>query len=168
MPHLLRHGASVYTVSSDGPSPTSHGGIWTGDAKIRTYIKNVVFLLTWKKNRVGGLEFLNFFFNFISNSSEYIANSNTIMRIFIELNKSCISCIHRASVHMQNCPVANTKMCSIFLEQIRFFLRGSIKFLGLGLKFRVGRVSGNTFFFFWYGLTRSLRLCSNHCATWAA
>jgi hypothetical protein len=46
--------------------------------------------------------------------------------------------------------VANTKMCSIFLEQIRFFffLRGSIKFLGSELKSMVGRVSGNTTFFF--------------------
>jgi hypothetical protein len=27
MPHLLRHGASVYTVSSERPAPTSHSGI---------------------------------------------------------------------------------------------------------------------------------------------
>jgi hypothetical protein len=39
--------------------------------------------------------------------------------------------------------------CYIFLEQIRFFfLSGPIKFIGSGLKFRVGRVSGNTTFFF--------------------
>jgi hypothetical protein len=44
--------------------------------------------------------------------------------------------------------VANTKMCSIFLEKIRnSFLRVSIEFLGLELEFRVGRVSGNTTIF---------------------
>jgi hypothetical protein len=44
--------------------------------------------------------------------------------------------------------VANTKMYSIFLEEIRFFfLRGWIKILGSGLKFRVGQVSRNTTFF---------------------
>jgi hypothetical protein len=32
--HLLRHGTSVYTVSSEGPAPTSHSGIRTGDARI--------------------------------------------------------------------------------------------------------------------------------------
>jgi hypothetical protein len=37
-------------------------------------------------------------------SSEYMANSKTVMRIFIELNKGFISCIHRVSAHMQNCP----------------------------------------------------------------
>jgi hypothetical protein len=44
-----------------------------------------------KKNRVGRLE-INFIFilNFISNSSIHIANSNKIMRIFIELNKGFI------------------------------------------------------------------------------
>jgi hypothetical protein len=32
--HLLRHGTSVYAVSSEGPAPTSERGIRTGDAKI--------------------------------------------------------------------------------------------------------------------------------------
>jgi hypothetical protein len=32
--HLLRQGASVYTVSSEGLAPTSHSGVRTGDAKI--------------------------------------------------------------------------------------------------------------------------------------
>jgi hypothetical protein len=31
---LLRHGASVYTVSSERPAPTSHSGIRTLDARI--------------------------------------------------------------------------------------------------------------------------------------
>jgi hypothetical protein len=121
-------------------------------ALIRPYIKNVVFPLTlWKKNRVGNKFY--FFLNFIFNWSEYIANSNTVMRIFIELKKGFISCIHIASEHTCRTAhlfalVANTKICSIFLEQIRFFWRGSIKFLGSGLKFRVGQVSGNTTFFF--------------------
>jgi hypothetical protein len=34
VPHLLRHGTSVYTVSSEGPALTSHSGIRTGDARI--------------------------------------------------------------------------------------------------------------------------------------
>ena len=34
MPHLLRHGTSVYTVSSEGPAKTSRSGIRTGDARI--------------------------------------------------------------------------------------------------------------------------------------
>jgi hypothetical protein len=77
-----------------------------------------------KKNRVGRWEI--FFFNFITSSSEYIANSNTIKRIFIELNKGFIFCIHRASVHMQKCPCLWTGwkykgVFYIFLEQIRFF-----------------------------------------------
>jgi hypothetical protein len=32
VPHLLRHWTSVYTVSPEGPAPTSHSGIRTGDA----------------------------------------------------------------------------------------------------------------------------------------
>ena len=32
--HLLRHGTSVCTVSSEGQAPTSHSGIQTGDARI--------------------------------------------------------------------------------------------------------------------------------------
>jgi hypothetical protein len=50
---------------------------------------------------------------------------------------------------MQNCPY----LCKykdvfyIFGTNLFFFLRGSIKFLGSGLKFRVGRVSGSTTFF---------------------
>jgi hypothetical protein len=44
--------------------------------------------------------------------------------------------------------IAITKMCSILLKQIRFFLRGSIKFLGSELKFRVDQVSENRTFFF--------------------
>jgi hypothetical protein len=34
VPHLLRHGTSVYTVSSKRPAPTSHSGIRTPDARI--------------------------------------------------------------------------------------------------------------------------------------
>jgi hypothetical protein len=34
VPHLLRHGTSVYTVSSERPAPTSHSGIRTPDARI--------------------------------------------------------------------------------------------------------------------------------------
>jgi hypothetical protein len=34
VPHLLRHGTSVYTVSSERPVPTSHSGIRTPDAMI--------------------------------------------------------------------------------------------------------------------------------------
>jgi hypothetical protein len=34
VPHLLRHGASVYTASSERPAPTSHSGIRTPDARI--------------------------------------------------------------------------------------------------------------------------------------
>jgi hypothetical protein len=34
VPHLLRHGTSVYTVSFEGPAPMSHSGIRTGDARI--------------------------------------------------------------------------------------------------------------------------------------
>jgi hypothetical protein len=117
--------------------------------------KIVVFPLTlWKKNRVGSsaINFI-FFLNFIFNASEYIANSNIIMRIFIELNKGFISCIHRTSVHMQNCPYLCTGLqiqrCVLyFWNKLDFFLRGSIKFLGSGLKFRVGQVSRNTTFFF--------------------
>jgi hypothetical protein len=33
VPHPLRHGASVYTVSSERPAPTSHSGIRTPDAR---------------------------------------------------------------------------------------------------------------------------------------
>jgi hypothetical protein len=118
--------------------------------------KNVVFPLTlWKKkNRVGGLEInFNFFLNSISNSSEYIANSNTVMTIFIELNKDFTFCIHRASVHMQNCSYLCTG-CKykdafyIFWNKLDFCLKGSIKFLGSGLKFTVGRVCRKAFFFF--------------------
>jgi hypothetical protein len=32
--HLLRHGTSVYTVSSERPTPMSHSGIQTPDARI--------------------------------------------------------------------------------------------------------------------------------------
>jgi hypothetical protein len=34
VPHLLRHGTSVYTVSSERPAHTSHSGIRTPDARI--------------------------------------------------------------------------------------------------------------------------------------
>jgi hypothetical protein len=34
VPHLLRHGASVCTVLSERPAPTSHSGIRTPDARI--------------------------------------------------------------------------------------------------------------------------------------
>jgi hypothetical protein len=34
MLHLLRHGASVYSVSSKGPTPTSHSGIRTRNIRI--------------------------------------------------------------------------------------------------------------------------------------
>jgi hypothetical protein len=110
-----------------------------------------------KQNRVGRSEInFIFFFNFISNStcsSEYISNSKKVMRIFIKFNKGFISCIHRASVHMQNCPYLCTGCKYKDVNYISgtnyffFFLRGSIKFLGSGQKFRVGRVSGNTTFF---------------------
>jgi hypothetical protein len=33
MPHLLRHGTSVYTVSSEKPAPTSHSGVRTPQLK---------------------------------------------------------------------------------------------------------------------------------------
>jgi hypothetical protein len=57
-----------------------------------------------KKNRVDRLEMNLKKKKIISSSSEYIANSSTIMRVFIELNNDFISCIHRASAHMQNYP----------------------------------------------------------------
>jgi hypothetical protein len=46
------------------------------------------------------------------------------------------SCIQRASVHMQNCPYLCTgsKMCSIFLEQIRFFSERVNKISRVGTK----------------------------------
>jgi hypothetical protein len=86
-----------------------------------------------EKNRVGRseIDFL-FLLNFISNSSEYIANSNTIMRVFIELNNGFIS--YRT---------AHIKMCSIYLKLVRRVLQ----FLWSGIKSRVGRVCGNTTFF---------------------
>jgi hypothetical protein len=34
VPHLLRHGTSVYTASHEGPAPTTHIGVRTGDARI--------------------------------------------------------------------------------------------------------------------------------------
>jgi hypothetical protein len=34
VPYLLRHGTSVYAVSSAGPAPTPHSGILTRDARI--------------------------------------------------------------------------------------------------------------------------------------
>jgi hypothetical protein len=34
VPHLLRHGTSVYTVSSERPAPTSHCGIRSPDSRI--------------------------------------------------------------------------------------------------------------------------------------
>jgi hypothetical protein len=33
VPHLLRHGTSVYTVSSERPAPTSHSGVRTPQLK---------------------------------------------------------------------------------------------------------------------------------------
>jgi hypothetical protein len=80
-----------------------------------------------------------------------------IMRIFSELKKALlpvsIEPLYTCRTAHIFALVANTKMCSIFLEQIRFFFffERSIKFLGSGLKFRVGQVSGNTTFFL-YGL----------------
>ena len=36
VPHLLRHGTLVYTVSSERPAPTSHSGVRTPNSKIRS------------------------------------------------------------------------------------------------------------------------------------
>jgi hypothetical protein len=91
-----------------------------------------------------------------------IANLSTIMIVFIELNNDFISCIHRASAHMQNCPYLcigwkYKDLLYIFGANSKFFLRGSIKFLGSELKFWVGRVSGNTTFFLVWPCLRGRR-----------
>jgi hypothetical protein len=39
VPHLLQHGTSLYTVSSERPEPTSHSGIWTCDARITRFLR---------------------------------------------------------------------------------------------------------------------------------
>jgi hypothetical protein len=60
---------------------------------------------------------------------------------------------------------ANTKnVFYILIGTNWFFFRGSIKFLGSGPKFRVGRVSGNTTFFL-YGLTLRERKYDLHQAS---
>jgi hypothetical protein len=39
MPHLLRHRSLVYTVSSERPTSTSHGGIRIRDARIISFLR---------------------------------------------------------------------------------------------------------------------------------
>jgi hypothetical protein len=85
-----------------------------------------------------------FFFHFISNSSEYIANSCTIMRVFIELYMLNIEQRFYLSIEpLQTyrtvhifALVANTNMFSIFLEKIRifFFFERVNKISGFGTK----------------------------------
>jgi hypothetical protein len=115
-----------------------------------------MFPLTLWKNRVGKSEILfSFFFLFYFQFKWIHCNSNTIMRLFIELNKGFISCILEPLYTCRTAHifavVANTKMFLYFWNKLFFFLRGSLKFLGSGLKFRVGRVNRNTTFFL-YGL----------------
>jgi hypothetical protein len=87
-----------------------------------------------KKGRWVGNKLI-FFFNFISNSSEYIANSSTIMRVFIELNNGFIPCIHRTfeCTHAE-LPISlhwlQVQRYALYLDFFYFFLRVSIKFLG--------------------------------------
>jgi hypothetical protein len=70
------------------------------------------------------------------------------LHFLIEWNKCFISCIHRTFVHMQYCSyLCKYKDVFYIFGNWFFFLRGSIKFLGSGLKFWVGQVSGNTTFF---------------------
>jgi hypothetical protein len=89
------------------------------------------------------------------------------VKIFIELNKGFISCIHRASAHMQNYPYLCTgckykdACIHIFGTNQLSFLRGSIQFLGSALKFKVGRVSRITFFSwpnYRYGLYKEVKV----------
>jgi hypothetical protein len=48
VPYLLRHGTSVYTVSSEGPAPKSYSRIRTGDARTTRslFVYGIVFSLT--------------------------------------------------------------------------------------------------------------------------
>jgi hypothetical protein len=86
-------------------------------------------------------------------SSKYIANSSTIIRVFIELNNNFISCIHGASAH--ELPVSlhrlQVQRCvQDFWNKLEFFFffERVNKILGSELKFKVGQVSGTTKKFF--------------------
>jgi hypothetical protein len=103
-----------------------------------------------EKNRVSRSEilFFKFYFQFKWIHCIWELSMNWTMTLF----PVPIGPLHTCRTARIFALVATTKMCSIFLEQIRiFFLRGSIKFLASELKFRVGWVSGNTTIFF-YGL----------------
>jgi hypothetical protein len=89
-----------------------------------------------KKNKVGELEIKIFFFHFISNSNEYIANS--AFRVFM------LYFLYPWIAHL-----SLRWMCSITLGLLEFFLeRDNNISRVIWLKSRVGRVSRNTTVFF--------------------
>jgi hypothetical protein len=50
VPHLLRHGASVYTASSERTAPTSHSGIRLIDYLLRFYVPLKNISLIWRRH----------------------------------------------------------------------------------------------------------------------
>jgi hypothetical protein len=52
LPHLLRHGTSVYTVSSERPPPTSHSGIRTPNSRIISLTYSFHDITFWLLNEM--------------------------------------------------------------------------------------------------------------------